>query len=79
MSLRSTLIFFATGILAILSLAWCASGCKASLAQQAEETYGAELQACTVAAKLRDAGRAGSEACEAEVDRRWHVTDGGAE
>lgn len=80
MSLQSTVIFFALGIVALLGVAWCETACGAPLAAQAEATYGAELQACTATAKLADAGRAGSKACEAEVDRRWHVTtDGGGQ
>ncbi len=65
-----------TSIVAMLMLAWCVSACGASLPVQAETSYGAELQACVVQAKLRDAGRDFSKQCEREVDNRWRV-DGG--
>ncbi len=70
----------AVAMVTTLSLAWCIGACGASLPVQAEASYGAEIQACVVQAKLQDSGRAGSKQCEREVDYRWHiVTDGGAE
>ncbi len=36
-----------------------------------EVNYTSELLACTVQAKATDAGRAGSKACECEVDKKW--------
>ncbi len=67
----------AVAFTATLGLAWCIGGCGASLPIQAEAQYGAELQACVVKAKLTDGGRAASRECEAEVDARWLVHDGG--
>ena len=59
------------------------SACGAPLAVQAEASYGAELQACVVKARLTDGGRAASKQCEDEVDYRWNVVtmskDGGVQ
>lgn len=60
----------------VLSLVGCAAAKAAATdpATQAEGTYGADLQACTAKSKTKKE----SKACEAEVDRKWHV-DGGAQ
>ncbi len=60
---------------ATLGVAWCTSACtKTPLPVRAEVEYGAELQACVAQAKFQDSGLAGSKACEAAVDARWHIT-----
>lgn len=68
--------------MAIVALLLAGCGVQVPVAAQAEASYGAELQACVAAAKVKG-GRAASKACEADVDARWGVTttvtDGGAE
>ncbi len=71
--------FIATTLLLVCfggPLAIALFGC--ATAKVAELTYTGELLACTAQAKATEAGRAGSEACERDVDKRWHiVADGG--
>ncbi len=56
---------------------WFVAGCT-PIKARAEMTYRSETLACTAQAIAADSGREGSEACEREVDRRWHVVNKGA-